>query len=62
MNGDFEVHERGTAEELRRSRELVTAIDQLINQYGEGIVPRPILDKFMPLKKMHLDFIASEEC
>lgn len=62
MNGDFEVHDRGTAEELRRSRELVRAIEQLIIQYGEGIVPRTILEKYKPLRQLHADFIASEEC
>ncbi len=62
MNGDFEVHERGTAEELKRSRDLVTAIDQLIIQYGEGIIPRNILEKYKPLRQLHADFIASEEC
>lgn len=62
MNGDFEVHERGTAEELRRSRELATAIDQLITQYGEGIIPRTILEKYKPLRTMYQRHIASEEC
>ena len=62
MNGDFEVHERGTAEELRRSRDLVNAIEQLIIQYGEGIIPRSVLEKYKPLRQLHADFIASEEC
>lgn len=62
MNGDFEVHARGTAEELRRSRELATAIEQLITQYGEGIIPKSILDRYKPLRTMYEQHIASEEC
>jgi len=62
MNGDFEVHPRGTAEELRRSRELATVIDQLIVQYGEGIIPKSILDKYKPLRLMYQRHITSEEC
>ena len=39
---DFEVHARGTTEEIRLSRELTQAIQQLIEQYGEGIIPHSI--------------------
>lgn len=39
---DFEVHPIGTADEIRLSRELTQAIQQLIEQYGEGIVPHSI--------------------
>ncbi len=59
---DFEVHQRGTAEELRRSRELANTIEQLIIQYGEGIVPHTILQKYKELKQMYARHIASEEC
>ena len=62
MNGDFEVHPRGTAEELRRSRELANAIEQLIVQYGEGILPHSILQSYKPLRHMYARHIASEEC
>lgn len=39
---DFEVHEIGTAREIRLSRQLSNAIQQLIEQYGPGIIPQAI--------------------
>ena len=48
-DNDFEVHPRGTARELKMSRELVTEMYQLINQYGPGIFPREISTKLNAL-------------
>ena len=39
---DFETHPSGTQKEIELSRELTKAIAQLINQYGEGIIPHQI--------------------
>jgi hypothetical protein len=39
---DFETHDRGTAEELKLSRALAAAINQLMVQYGDGIIPHSI--------------------
>jgi hypothetical protein len=39
---DFETHPIGTQKEIELSRQLSKAIEQLISQYGEGIVPRQI--------------------
>lgn len=40
-NGDFEVHPRGTSEELRAVREFVKEISELSHRYGIN-VPQPI--------------------
>jgi hypothetical protein len=42
MVNDFETHPKGTAEEIRLSRELARAIDQIIKQYGI-IVPQSVI-------------------
>ena len=55
---DFETHERGTAEELRLSRALAAAIEQMIVQYGEGIIPIAIL---RPYKALSLQYSKSIE-
>jgi len=34
---DFEVHPRGTAQEIKLSRELADVIKQEMEQWGEGI-------------------------
>jgi hypothetical protein len=47
---DFETHERGTAEEIRLSRALAAAIEQMIVQYGEGIIPNALLRPYKALK------------
>ena len=48
-DNDFEVHPRGTARELKMSRELVTEMYQLIKQYGPGIFPLEISTKLNAL-------------
>lgn len=47
---DFEIHERGTAEEIRLSRALAVTIEQMIVQYGEGIIPIDLIRPYKELK------------
>lgn len=46
----FETHPRGTAEEIRLSRELAREIEK-INEQFRGAVPQPIWAKFKKLNK-----------
>ena len=50
---DFETHDIGTAEEIRLSRTLVVAITQMIEQYGEGIIPIALLRPYKYLVNHH---------
>jgi len=59
---DFEVHERGTAAELKASRELATTIEQAIDQWGEGIIPRDVLQAYKRLRGQYIRNLQSEEC
>ena len=43
---DFETHPRGTADEIKCSRELADAIKQLIDSHGPGIVPVNVLQAY----------------
>jgi hypothetical protein len=47
---DFETLPTGTQKELILSRELTKAIEQLITQYGEGIIPHSISIPYNNLK------------
>lgn len=58
---DFEVHPIGTADEMRLSRSLASSIDQLINQYGEGIIPLSILRPYKELKQHYDRSVESEK-
>lgn len=59
---DFEVHERGTAAELKAARELATEIQQTIDQWGEGILPANVLQAYKRLYGQYVKFLQSEEC
>ena len=48
MVNDFETHPKGTAEEIRLSRELARSIDQIIKQYGI-IVPQSVIKPYNKL-------------
>lgn len=61
MSKDFEVHERGTAAELKAARELVHAIEQNIEQWGEGIIPHDILQAYKRLYGQYVKQLQSEE-
>lgn len=58
---DFEVHERGTAAELKAARELVQVIEQNIEQWGEGIIPLDILQAYKRLYGQYVKQLQSEE-
>ena len=53
---DFETSPIGTQKEVLLARVLVKAIEQLINQYGEGIVPHSILNPYLDLKDHYEDY------
>jgi hypothetical protein len=57
---DFEVHPRGTFTEVKLSRELVHAIEQVTQQYGTGIIPTSVLTAYMELRKHYAIQIESE--
>lgn len=42
MVNDFETHPIGTAQEIKLSRDLARAIEQVIDQYGQ-VVPRSVV-------------------
>ena len=52
---DFETHPVGTQKEVLLARMLVKAIEQLIEQYGDGIVPHSILNPYLDLKDYYED-------
>ena len=49
MSKDFEVHPIGTTEEIRLSRQLSSAIEQITHQYGAGIVPNSVFKAYKEL-------------
>lgn len=55
---DFEVHQIGTANELRLSRALAREIDQVLSQYGQ-VIPHSVLQAYYKLKE-HYDMQISE--
>ena len=57
---DFEVHPIGTSTEIRYSRELANAIEQITYQYGNGIVPKSVLNAYLKLRQHYAVQIESE--
>ena len=53
----FEVHARGTTEEIRLSRELARSIEQITHQFGNGIVPQSVFRAYQEL----IDFYQDQE-
>lgn len=49
---DFEVHEIGTAREIKLSRDLAREIEQSIRQYGNTI-PENVLNSYLKLKEFY---------
>lgn len=49
MSKDFEVHPIGTANEIKLSRQLSSAIEQITQQYGDGIVPHSVFKAYKEL-------------
>ena len=58
---DFEVHPVGTTDEMRLSRSLAVAMTQLIDQYGEGIIPIALLRPYKDLVNHHNKCIEVEK-
>jgi hypothetical protein len=57
---DFEVHPIGTTQELKLSRALSHEIEDLMQQYGRGIIPHTILRAYDKLYEQYLKNIQSE--
>ncbi len=57
---DFEVHPIGTTKEIKYSRELANAIEQITQQYGNGIVPNSVLNAYLKLKQHYAVQLATE--
>ena len=47
---DYEVHPIGIFNEIKYSRELANAIEQITEQYGKGIVPNSVFNAYSKLK------------
>ena len=60
QDNDFEVHPRGTSEELRLSRELATEIQQSLDQYGQ-VVPNNVLQAYKRLYGQYIRQTQSEK-
>ena len=56
---DFEVHDIGTARELKLSRDLAREIDQITRQYG-NVVPENVMNAYLKLKEHYALQIESE--
>jgi len=57
---DYEVHPIGTFTEIKFSRELVDAIEQITQQYGNGIVPNSVFNAYCKLKSHYAVQLESE--
>ena len=57
---DFETHVRGTATEIRLSRELIKEMEMIMTQYGRGIFPESVLAAYDKLVAHHSLQLASE--
>jgi len=60
MNGNFEVHPIGTATEMRLARELVAVIEQMTDQFGEGIVPYNVFKAYSELHDHYVTQLEAE--
>ena len=57
---DYEVHPIGTSTEIKYSRVLVDAIEQITQQYGNGIVPNSVFNAYCKLKAHYNVQLESE--
>lgn len=46
---DFEVHEIGTAMEIKLGRDLAREIGQVLDQYGQ-VIPHNVMQAYLKLK------------
>lgn len=51
---DFETHPRGTADEIKCSRELAEEIRQLVEQYGPNMLPHTIMQAYNRLQGQYI--------
>ena len=56
---DFEVHDIGTAREIKLSRDLAREIDQVTRQFG-NVVPENVMNAYLKLKEHYALQIESE--
>jgi hypothetical protein len=57
---DFETHPRGTATEIRLSRELANEIEQAGQQWGLGVLPENVLKAYHALSQHYAVQIETE--
>lgn len=57
---DFEVHDIGTATELRLGRQLVNEIKQAGDQYGLGLFPVNVLAAYKEIIDFHTKQLENE--
>ena len=57
---DFEIHPIGTSTEIKYSREFIDAIEQITQQYGNGIVPNSVFNAYCKLKAHYAVQLESE--
>lgn len=58
---DFETHPRGTGAEIVASRVLARTIEQLTNQYGNGILPIDVMQAYNKLKDVYAKQLEMEK-
>lgn len=58
---DFETHPIGTATEIRLSRALATQIEQVMQQYGPGILPHNVVNAYNKLYEHYIRQMESEQ-
>lgn len=58
---DFEVHPRGTSEEIKASRALAKTLEQLTEQYGENILASDVRNAYNKLRKVYAKQIEMEK-
>jgi hypothetical protein len=58
---DFEVHPRGTADELRLSRELMEAMRVEMESFGKGLFPHAVTQAYNRLYGQYIRQIQSEQ-
>lgn len=59
-SNDFEVHEIGTAAELKLCRELIDSLVQLQKHYGRGIIPETVATKLDNLTAFYMRVVENE--
>lgn len=58
---DFETHPVGTAREINLSRALATQIEQVMQQYGPGILPHNVVNAYNKLYEYYIIQMENEQ-